>query len=90
MSEPVRLTTAEAVALSRLSRATFFRRLAQGRLPRPVDRGRQSLFDREALLRALARGPDDGLLPDGLTPAAEALARRRLELARRKKKSTAS
>ena len=39
MAEPVRITTREAIALSRLSRATFWRRIAQGRLPGPVDRG---------------------------------------------------
>lgn len=59
-----RLTTAEVCAQARLSRATLWRRIACGRLPRPVDYGRQALFCRSAVLEALARplparAPDD-------------------------------
>ena len=48
-----RLTTQEVLALARVSKATLWRRIAQGRLPAPVDRGRQALFVRAAVLEAL-------------------------------------
>lgn len=77
MAEPVRITTREAIALSRLSRATFWRRIAQGRLPGPVDRGRQALFCREAMLRALKSPSTTGEGGADASPAAAALQRRR-------------
>lgn len=81
MSGPVRITTREAIALSRLSRATFWRRIAQGRLPGPVDRGREALFCREAMMKALTLTPDQQDPASGMTPAAAALQRRQTALA---------
>ena len=80
MKEPVRITTREAIALSRLSRATFWRRIAQGRLPGPVDRGRQALFCREAMLRALTAGREQHTSAADLSAAAAALRRRQAAL----------
>lgn len=54
---PERLTTGEVCKLARLSRATLWRRIAQGRMPRPIDRGRQALFCAEAIAQALTKPP---------------------------------
>lgn len=54
---PLRLTTTEVCRLARLSRATLWRRIAEGRLPRPVDHGRQALFCAQAVRQALMRPP---------------------------------
>lgn len=48
-----RLTTAEVMSLARISRATLWRRVSAGRLPYPVDRGRQALFLRIEVVAAL-------------------------------------
>lgn len=53
-SEVERMTTDEVLALARVSRATMWRRIACGRLPRPIDRGRQALFLKQAVHAALA------------------------------------
>lgn len=50
-----RLTTTEVCQLARLSRASVWRRIAAGRLPAPIDHGRQALFCAEAITRALSR-----------------------------------
>lgn len=47
-----RLTTSEVLALLRISRATLWRRIADGRLPRPQDHGRQALFCKAAVVEA--------------------------------------
>lgn len=52
---PERLTTSEVLTLLRISRATLWRRIAEDRLPRPLDRGRQALFAKEAVLEAAGR-----------------------------------
>lgn len=52
-----RMTTTEVLALARISRATLWRRVASGRLPRPIDHGRQSLFARVAVIAALTKEP---------------------------------
>ena len=49
------MTTAEVVAWLRVSRATLWRRVASGRLPRPVDQGRQAIFSRSEVAAALDR-----------------------------------
>lgn len=51
----LRLTTDEVCALARVSRATLWRRVAQGRLPAPIDRGRTALFCAEEVFAALSR-----------------------------------
>ena len=50
-----RLTTNEVLALLRISRATLWRRIAEERLPRPLDRGRQALFSKAAVVEAATR-----------------------------------
>ena len=78
IARAARLTTCEVLALLRLSRATLWRRIAAGRFPAPVDRGRQALFSRAAVLTALNAGDQT---PHSLTVAIEqrldALSRRR-------------
>lgn len=49
----LRLTTGEVCQIARISRATLWRRIKSGGLPLPIDRGRQALFDRAQVLRAL-------------------------------------
>jgi excisionase family DNA binding protein len=50
---PIRLTTREVCALARFSRVTLWQRIKAGRMPAPIDHGRQSIFDRDAVLEAL-------------------------------------
>ena len=50
-----RLTTTEVLALLRISRATLWRRIAEGRLPRPQDHGREALFCKAAVVEAALR-----------------------------------
>ena len=50
---PERMTTTEVCALARFSAITLWRRRKQGKMPRAIDRGREALFDRDAVLRAL-------------------------------------
>ncbi|WP_292035591.1 MULTISPECIES: helix-turn-helix domain-containing protein [unclassified Brevundimonas] len=52
---PLRLTTTEVCQLARLSRASVWRRIAAGRLPGPIDHGRQALFCARAVADALNR-----------------------------------
>ncbi|WP_022697876.1 helix-turn-helix transcriptional regulator [Euryhalocaulis caribicus] len=58
-----RLTTSEVCALARYGKATLWRRIREKQMPPPVDRGRESLFDRKAVEKAL------GLVDDDQTPA---------------------
>lgn len=48
-----RLTTTEVCQIARISRATLWRRVACGRLPKPIDQARQALFCAEGIERAL-------------------------------------
>lgn len=50
---PVRLLLSEVVVLSKLSAATLRRRWRAGKFPAPIDRGKQLIFDREAVLKAI-------------------------------------
>jgi predicted DNA-binding transcriptional regulator AlpA len=50
---PPRLLLSEVVALSRLSAATLRRRWRAGKFPAPIDRGKQLIFDRAAVLTAI-------------------------------------
>lgn len=52
---PLRLTTREVCQIARLSRASVWRRIASGRLPAPIDHGREALFCAHAVAQALAR-----------------------------------
>ena len=89
-SYPNRLTTAEVCALARYGPATLWRRVKQGRMPKPVDRGRHSLFDRDEVLAALGfnrepsayhPGPPD---PWEFDPVAYAAAREQAREAKRR------
>lgn len=53
-----RLTTTEVCQLARLSRASVWRRIAAGRLPAPIDHGRQALFCAQAVAEALQKTPE--------------------------------
>lgn len=77
-NRPARLTTAEVMALARVSRATLWRRIRDGRLPQPVDRARQALFCKAAVFEALAAASASTLSHKLRTEARiEALRRRR-------------
>ncbi len=52
--DPPRMTTKEVCDLARFSSATLWRRIAEGHMPAPIDRGGLGfLFDRQAVIRAL-------------------------------------
>lgn len=77
-----RMTTGEVLALARISRATMWRRIACGRLPRPVDQARQALFLKADVIQALATATAQ---PVSISVAIE----QRLEaLRRRRRKET--
>ena len=48
-----RLTTSEVCRIARFSRATLWRRVASGRLPKPIDHAREALFCAKAIKSAL-------------------------------------
>jgi predicted DNA-binding transcriptional regulator AlpA len=50
-----RLTTTEVCRLARLSRASVWRRISTGRLPGPIDHGREALFCARAVAQALEK-----------------------------------
>lgn len=74
-----RLTTAEVMSLARISRATLWRRVSAGRLPSPVDRGRQALFLRLEVVTALRT---QGAKPCSISVAIE----QRLDALRRRRR----
>lgn len=57
--EPARLTTSEVCELARYKRDTLWRRIREGKMPKPVDRGREALFDRAAVEKALGLQPQE-------------------------------
>jgi len=73
---PARLTTREVAQLARLSVATIRVRVRDGRLPPPVDRGRENLFDRQQVERALGLQEHE---PNQSQKIANGLARLRAE-----------
>ena len=85
-----RITTAEVCALARISRATMWRRVRAGALPRPIDYGREALFDQGQVVAALAvpqlrwRAPSASTLASetARTPGAPQLTTRRKVTAR--------
>ena len=62
---PPRLLRSEVCELARYGRAKLSAEIAAGRMPAPVSRGRQSIFDRDAVLMAL------GLLKASDVPAVD-------------------
>lgn len=56
---PARLTTPEVLALTRYSRPTLARRVAEGRMPQPIDRCQSgAIYNRDAVLKALSMTPE--------------------------------
>jgi predicted site-specific integrase-resolvase len=53
MTPLLRLTLREVVEVSRLSAATLRRRWRAGKFPAPIDRGKQLIFDRAAVMTAI-------------------------------------
>jgi hypothetical protein len=56
---PLRLMRSEVCALARISPERLRRKIRAGTMPKPVDRGREDLFDRDAVLEALGRKTDE-------------------------------
>lgn len=79
-SPAARLTTDEVCALARISRATLWRRVAQGRLPRPIDHARQALFSARDVSEAL-----DCPEPVTEAPSIDAVIAQRLAVLRRRR-----
>lgn len=75
-----RMTTDEVLALARISRASLWRRVADGRLPPPIDRGRQALFNRAAVLAALSSDARPACRTLATEQRLEALRRRRRKM----------
>ncbi|MHB8284808.1 MAG: helix-turn-helix transcriptional regulator [Caulobacteraceae bacterium] len=62
MSYPARMTTREVCELGRFGSTTLWRRMKAGTMPKPIDRGHESIFDRNAVLAALGIGaPNDAI-----------------------------
>ncbi|MBU1325730.1 MAG: hypothetical protein KJ676_10845 [Alphaproteobacteria bacterium] len=72
-----RMTTGEVLALARISRATLWRRISCGRLPRPVDQARQALFLKADVLQALAAVRQSDSISVAIEQRLEALRQRR-------------
>lgn len=72
-----RMTTGEVLALARISRATLWRRIACGRLPRPVDQAREALFSKSEVIQALAAPSQPDSISVAIEQRLEALRRRR-------------
>lgn len=56
---PPRLLRSEVLALARSSPSKLRERIKDGRMPAPIDRGTEDLFDRDAVLRALGLMQDE-------------------------------
>ena len=59
-AQPARYTTSEVCAMAGYGPTTLWRRIQQGRMPKPVDRGRENLFQAREVKQALGidPGPD--------------------------------
>jgi len=53
MTDCARITASEVARLAGYSLVTLGRRVAQGKMPKPVDKARERLFDRRAVYKAL-------------------------------------
>lgn len=62
---PPRITTSEVLQLARYGVKKLWKNRRAGLMPDPVDRGREDLFDRDAVLKAL------GMLQDAAPPAVD-------------------
>ena len=54
---PMRMTSSEVCDLARFSKGTLWRRIKLGLMPQYIDRGRECLFSRDAVLTALDLSP---------------------------------
>ena len=62
-SLPRRLTTSQVCEIAGYGVATLFRRIRLGKMPAKIDRGREALFDRDAVLKSLGMVKDDNEQP---------------------------
>jgi len=60
---PSRLYTSEVCRLARYGVSRLWRERKAGRMPDPIDHGRQDIFDRDAVFKAL------GMIQDAAAPA---------------------
>lgn len=81
----LRLTTREVCDLAKFSSVTLWRRIRAGRMPQPIDRGREAIFDRAAVVAALTAKPLVTTAPADWV--ADVVSSRRAQLAKRQKKS---
>lgn len=56
---PPRLLRSEVLALARYSKSKLRAEIKAKRMPGPIDRGTEDIFDRDAVLRALGLMQDD-------------------------------
>lgn len=54
-----RIDTSTVCTLAGYGRATLKKRIKQGRMPPPIDRGREDIFDRDAVFNALRIAPPE-------------------------------
>lgn len=54
---PARYTTTQVCAMAGYGPTTLWRRVRQGRMPKPVDRGRENLFAAHEVKQALGLDP---------------------------------
>lgn len=60
---PSRITTSEVLQLARYGVKKLWRNRRAGTMPNPIDRGKEALFDRDAVLKALGMIHDDAPQP---------------------------
>lgn len=62
---PMRIYTSEVCRLARYGLTTLWRKRQRGEMPEPIDHGKQDVFDRDAVFKAL------GMFQDAASPAAD-------------------
>lgn len=61
---PARLTTSEVCSLARYGATTLWRERRAGNMPAPIARGREDIYDRDAVLKALGMIQDENPTSD--------------------------
>lgn len=88
---PARIPASEVCRLAGYGRVTLGRRIKEGKMPAPVDRGRERLFDRMAVHKALGISTEaEQHEPEEDDPwgkAANAIAQRRAAAVYRRKET---
>lgn len=89
---PARIPASEVCRLAGYGRVTLGRRIKEGKMPAPVDRGREQLFDRAAVHKALGipSAAEQHAEPENDDPwgkAAHAIAERRTAALHRHKET---